>query len=365
MNTKSLKYKIESVTNVAGLEHYKKDWNNLFLCCKHATPTQSYGWVTASLHYDISKQSRWIALFVYEENLLVGCWVLILESQRKIGFLKSIRLRNLYSPFHTTHADVLLRCGYENVLSLMYDKIQTMYNALPLITCRALLNESPLVQYHTSKLFFLFENSYKEDYLTLHDSFHTYQETLSSKFKREIFRQERKMASLNNLSYYFSHNEFPFNPFSLFLSLEDSGWKGREKTSIASHHNDANLFLEALHHFPPSCIPFWSFLFIGELPVAGQMAVLAGKNLYLWKVGYLEDFSSMGPGNVLLFRLIEELHRIKLCEHIYFLNEREWLKPFQVKKRVMHDGLFVRKILGIFLWKKCKELKKKRAHPPK
>lgn len=88
VNTKSLKYKIESVTNVAGLEHYKKDWNNLFLCCKHATPTQSYGWVTASLHYDISKQSRWIALFVYEENLLVGCWVLILESQRKNWILK-------------------------------------------------------------------------------------------------------------------------------------------------------------------------------------------------------------------------------------------------------------------------------------
>jgi hypothetical protein len=346
------------------LENHQVEWNNLLVYSTQVSPTQTYSWVKASLTYDLPAQTQWVCMLAYEDSLLIGICVLVYESERNFGFLRFKRYRNLYSPFHTTHADVLIRKGYEYALLDMYRKLESYSNAIPIISYRAILEEGSLNQAISQKkllmLSFNIEKTNKEDYLILCDSFQVYSDSLKSKFKREIFRQERKMAMVGKVSYYFGDEDFPEDPFRLFLALEHSGWKGESRTSIASHNRDAKLFENAIAGFSTPTSLYWSFLYIDDVPVAGQLAVGINETLYIWKVGYKEDYSSMGPGNVLLFRVIERMHLLRQFRYISFMNERSWLSPFQPSKRILYDGILIKRIPGFYLLRKLVQIAKKR-----
>ncbi len=323
------------------MQHYSKEWNALVADCPDAAPTQTYAWISAMLSHDVPSDCPWYCLFAFANDRLVGLWLLIFESERKFGPIWIKRFRNLYSGFHTTHVDALIMNGYEQALVAMYRELQKHTKAIPIVASKAIASEggslSAIQSLHNRYMRYKTNATYYEDALEINQSSEQYFSTLKSKFRREIHRQERNMGALGMLRYEIGTTVDVDDPLSVFLDLEDSGWKGREGSSIRSHFNDEQLFSEAVQEFEKHSMVHWAFLYIGDNAVAGQLGVVVNTVLYLWKVGYREEYATMGPGNVLLYRVLEQIHQTRQYKRVSFMNERSWLSPFQPTKRQLVD----------------------------
>lgn len=323
-------------------------------------PTQTYAWVSSSITHDLPIDAPWLCILAFEGDLLIGLWVLVHESRRNIGPCKITRFRNLYSAFHTTGADALVMPGYEHALTAMYHALRRHTGAIPIIAYKAIPSDGSTLRAVTAiqhrGLHHTITADYQEDVIQITGSAEQYIGTLKSKFRREILRQERNMGTKGPVRYTFGSDPEIEDPLSSFLALEHSGWKGAEGTSILAHHHDVQLFTEAVEEFAKDSMLHWAFLHIGETTVAGQLGVAVNGILYLWKVGYLEDYSTMGPGNVLLYRVLEHLHRTQQYHQVSFMNERSWLSPFQPAKHQLVDGTIMASIPGMAVSRKIASL---------
>jgi hypothetical protein len=317
---------------------------------------------------DLGSDHPWVCLIAYREKRAVGIWFLIREGGRTVGPVGYIRLRNAYSAFHTTHADALILPGHDYVLGAMYRTLWSFFHAVPIIAAKAIMLDGysmRALRDPSNRFLHVDINArYQEDVIQINKTSQAYAGSLQAKFRREIFRQERNMAKLGRLSYVLACSGGPVSeclggragadagsgadvgidhplrfedPLELFLLLENSGWKGAQGTSILTRDNDAKLFRNAVAWFSQHGMMHWSFLIVGNTVAAAQLGVAANDVLYLWKVAYDENFSTMGPGNVLLFRVLEHLHESKRFKCISFMNERAWLAPFVPSKHAMVD----------------------------
>lgn len=339
---------VKIVQDKESLQHYSREWETLLSDCPSAAPTQSYAWISAMLSHDIPSDCPWYCLFAFADSRLVGLWMLIFESERKFGPIRIKRFRNLYSGFHTTHVDALVMKGYEQALVAMYRALKKHTKAIPIVASKAIAMEggslSAIQSLGNVFLQYKISSAYHEDVLEITQSPEQYFSTLKSKFRREIHRQERNMGALGTLRYEIGTTVGVDDPLSVFLDLEHSGWKGREGTSIRAHLNDEQLFSEAVQEFEKHSMVHWAFLYIGDKAVAGQLGVVVNAVLYLWKVGYRQEYATMGPGNVLLYRVLEQIHQTRQYRKVSFMNERSWLSPFQPTKQQLVDCTIYRAI---------------------
>jgi hypothetical protein len=184
--------------------------------------------------------------------------------------------------------------------------------------------------------------AWPEDYINLPESFCAYTKMLNPKFNREILRQERRLKERGEVKYEFKNRDFSVkDSINDFLSLENSGWKGKRKSSIVSDPGDHSLFSNAAFHFYKYGLLQMNFLLLGDLKIAAQYAVKINKVLYIWKIGYDECFSKCAPGNLLMYRTIEHSILQGDISEINFMNERGWLKVWKISSRqLMHVSIF-------------------------
>jgi len=109
--------------------------------------------------------------------------------------------------------------------------------------------------------------------------------------------------------------------YEQFVSLEASGWKGAEATSLS--------------HRPAWRDPFGAFLgrtgtaqvrslFVGERLAASQICVTVGGSLVLIKVAYDELLAHLSPGNVLMANLVEECCEDPAVDRIDCTGWQSW-----------------------------------------
>lgn len=355
---------MQIVQDTRSLEQYRAQWDTLVANCPGAAPTQTYAWVSSLIVHNLPIECPWLCIFALEGSQLVGLWLLIHESKRNLGPFKIHRFRNLYSAFHTTHADALVMPGSEHALGAMYRALQAHCKALPIVAFKAIAADGStlLAVRHAPNrnLHLTVTANYQEDVIAITGTAEQYIGTLKSKFRREILRQERNMQAKGPVRYSIGAHPGIENPLALFLALEHSGWKGAEGTSILAHCQDAKLFTEAVEEFAKNSMMHWAFLHVGETTVAGQLGVAVNGILYLWKVGYREEYATMGPGNVLLYRVLEQLHRTEQYNQVSFMNERAWLSPFQPSKHPLVDATIMARIPGFATFRKIACLLKAR-----
>jgi hypothetical protein len=91
--------------------------------------------------------------------------------------------------------------------------------------------------------------------------------------------------------------------YEQFVSLEASGWKGAEATSLSHRPAWCDLFGAFLHTSGTAQV---RSLFVGEQLAASQISVTVGGSLVLIKVAYDEELAHLSPGNVLMANLVED-----------------------------------------------------------
>lgn len=93
-----------------------------------------------------------------------------------------------------------------------------------------------------------------------------------------------------------------------FLSLEASGWKGREETALTADPGHAAFFTEMSGALASRGAIELLFLEANGEVAAARCSLLAGGMSFCFKVAYDERFSRYSPGRELELRLVERFH---------------------------------------------------------
>ena len=129
---------------------------------------------------------------------------------------------------------------------------------------------------------------------------------ISSKFKRNLSRLQRKAEKLGALSYISYHYNDENNPllfseyYQNFLDVEHDSWKAATKTAIKCDKKLIGFYQYLAENFAPpdSCVI--NLLKLNDEVIAVQFGIKVGDQLNLLKIGFREQYKGIGPGNIIL-----------------------------------------------------------------
>jgi hypothetical protein len=130
----------------------------------------------------------------------------------------------------------------------------------------------------------------------------------------------------------------------LFAELENSGWKAQKGWTIKLHKGDSQLFSSATERFCKNGWMRWHFLEADNQIIGALLNVKINKIDYYWKIAYNESFSYGSPGHLIVSKLLEKAFREEDSSEINFMNQRKWLKVWNVQKRELFDVVILPKI---------------------
>jgi CelD/BcsL family acetyltransferase involved in cellulose biosynthesis len=127
----------------------------------------------------------------------------------------------------------------------------------------------------------------------------------SGDFRRNLRRQMRRASEKWRVELYRT-DLAGSSQLQQFYALEMSGWKGRQKTAIASHPA-TQLFYDEIAK-SASALGYFSLylLHFDGVPVAGHFGLTYRGRYYTPKVAYDERYASVGPGHLLVEAVLRD-----------------------------------------------------------
>ncbi|OQW37434.1 MAG: hypothetical protein A4E19_13600 [Nitrospira sp. SG-bin1] len=137
------------------------------------------------------------------------------------------------------------------------------------------------------------------------------QNSLSGKHRKELRRQEKRLAELGALEYVSLHPDEPATPWiDKFLKLEGLGWKGEEGSAFASNDLDEAYFRTITQEAHRKKQLMILALNLNGKPIAMKCNFIAGKGSYAFKIAFDEAFKAYSPGVHLEMENVRLLHRL-------------------------------------------------------
>jgi len=135
------------------------------------------------------------------------------------------------------------------------------------------------------------------------------QATLSAKRRKKIRRQENQLSERGRLEYVALQPEEDVGAWiEEFLSIEASGWKGKQNSALASNDAERRFFAAAARAaFLRGRLMMLAMRLDGK-PIAHQCNFRAGDGSFAFKVAFDEDYSRFSPGVLLEIENIHYLH---------------------------------------------------------
>ncbi len=131
---------------------------------------------------------------------------------------------------------------------------------------------------------------------------------VNGKDRREILRRRRGLTKeLGGEPTLYNRTHEP-GAVEAFLTLEASGWKGTQRTAIASDPSHVAFFSEMVTSLAERDAVELLFLEAGGKAVAARCSLIGGGASFCFKVAYDEQFSRYAPGRELELHLIDQFH---------------------------------------------------------
>ncbi|TDH34857.1 GNAT family N-acetyltransferase [Pseudohoeflea suaedae] len=130
--------------------------------------------------------------------------------------------------------------------------------------------------------------------------------SLSKNHRREMRRQWRKLEEVGTLEYVVARqpDEIRYH-LEEFLTLEDSGWKGKARSAMISDRYRAAFAREAINGLATNdAVRIHSLVLNGEA-IASMIVFITSGEAYTWKTAYNEEYARFSPGKLLMDRLTE------------------------------------------------------------
>jgi hypothetical protein len=130
--------------------------------------------------------------------------------------------------------------------------------------------------------------------------------SVSNKHRHEMRRQWRRLSEHGEVTYMVARQpeEIRYH-LEEFLTLEDSGWKGRRKSAMVADRYRAAFAREAINSLAETdSVRIHSLALDGEAIASMIVFVIAG-DAWTWKTAYNETYARYSPGKLLVDRLTE------------------------------------------------------------
>ncbi len=182
---------------------------------------------------------------------------------------------------------------------------------------------------------------------------------LSTKFRRNLRRKMKRASEVGEVTFSFVGPEHDQEgAFSCFLEVESSGWKGERGKGTAIDLDDR------LKRFYGGLLgPMGdggcqiNLMTIDGTCVAAQFCIVTGGILQILKIGFAEDFRSLSPGELLLFKALEWAQESSRIDTVSFVTDPPWLSRLPVQRMETEQVfLFSDTVLGGVSGRICKML---------
>lgn len=128
--------------------------------------------------------------------------------------------------------------------------------------------------------------------------------SLNAHHYREFRRLKRRLAEKGTLEYHVARQPDEIRDgIETFLTLEISGWKGRERTAMAIDRYRAAFAREAVDRLAERDLCRIHTLTLDGRPIACIVVFLEAGIAYTWKTAYDETYSAYSPGTLLMIEL--------------------------------------------------------------
>ncbi|MFK5891760.1 MAG: GNAT family N-acetyltransferase [Pseudomonadota bacterium] len=255
---------------------------------------------------------------IYQKNAMVGIIPIECLQLKKLGF--SLNVIRFPTHYLLDLSDCLIS---ESIQHLVLEPFLNFINTHKQLVWDIIFFAATPEESCTNKLFA--NNTLKNYYGFAHgaSSFiqckNDFDQTIahiSSKFKRNIKRLERKAQKQGQLSYVsvLAQNKEPTendsNNFSKayqnFLDVEADSWKSATQTAIKYNQQAINFYQQLAKNFkyPDSC--FINLLALDNKTIAVQFGIKINQQLNLLKIGFRQDYKPIGPGNIILTQTIKQ-----------------------------------------------------------
>jgi CelD/BcsL family acetyltransferase involved in cellulose biosynthesis len=142
------------------------------------------------------------------------------------------------------------------------------------------------------------------------------EETLSSKHRRELRRQRRKLGEALDADPELVDRAGQDSAYDDFIALEASGKRAGEQTVLAADPGHAAFFKEMCRGFAERGRLQLFALQGGDQTVAVKCNLLAGNGVFCLKIGYDPQWSSLSPGIQLELDTLKVFHEATEAEFI-------------------------------------------------
>ncbi|VAW65910.1 hypothetical protein MNBD_GAMMA09-217 [hydrothermal vent metagenome] len=151
---------------------------------------------------------------------------------------------------------------------------------------------------------------------------------ISKKLLKNVTRLQNKIASNKGpLNLRCSVDEADFkSDLKVFIELEGSGWKSREKTSINCNSDVEDFYKQTWAAFSAQGKSQIYILYAGDVPIAGSLSFRHGRKVFLHKIAYLDSLSRYGAGSVLVKLIIESALTQAGVDIICFNTYSDWVQ---------------------------------------
>jgi len=329
---------IEGADNLDGI---RDSWETLSAQNKLARYFHAYSWYRAFARNLESQPDSFICVLVYQDDELEAIFPLQFRKNRFLG----VALRVFQAPQHAhinLHDIVLVE--HQNHADLLYELVQFLKRQKP-YKCDAIKLGNVLDNSTTMKL--LREDSRLNT--TIFPSGHCdslpvlgsgdLPKFVSRNLKGNLRKARSKLSQHESVEYLATRNpKLLPNYLAWFLDVEASGWKGESGSGSAIKLNGTltSFYSDLAQGFGSDHKCEISLLKIDGQVAAGQFGLIAGRTMYLLKIGYAENFSNCAPGNSLLAHTLDRLNTEGEITDVNLVTDAAWHKSWRPEQQQVY-----------------------------
>lgn len=289
-----------------------------------------------SLWYSCFARPEQVRIYpIFEESTLIGFLPLILRRQGPVRVLSSL------TNDHCLHAGPLVKGGFEGIFgrkcidTLLEDKngwdVLRYYDDESTHNYRSFEDPGTV---HLRKKEYTFP-TYTILRPDTYDEYFNHQ--LSSKMRKSARNEKNRLAKNESHRYLHYIGQEAAAAWPAFLSIEDSGWKGSEGSSILKVARNYRMYYDKLVELMQKNDQLHIyFLEIDGQVAAGLFCYSDQEVFHACKSGYTETFSMYSPSNQLMLHVIEDV--IKNFPAVKRINLFPWGHGY--KHRYINEQLY-------------------------
>jgi hypothetical protein len=340
--------RLVDVRNLEELAEHADAWNELSGKADRLSPLLSYPWMSAFFKNLVNPPEKWLCLFAYENDRLIGILPLVASYSYRI-LTHSLQLFKLPHHFaHTSGTDGLTLPGREDIIGVFLDYLNHIPAVFPCLSLKHVPEHYASIKYFSGrkcKMCVIQKPAGFEAFVPVTGNGEEYFSGLSAKFRQNLNRASRELAKVPDIRFIFCENTRSAQENTArFLDVENRNWKGQKSSSIKNYPSSAVTFEAAADGLSRQGLMAFSFLESGGKTIAAHYAMRNNRTLYILKMGYDAEYTSCSPGNLLMLKVIQAACDSGNFDEVNLISNPPELSKWNVQRRTLYHLIIFPKI---------------------